>query len=217
MPNWVNNYLDINGSKEDLQSIKDQLNTPFVRQHDNYNMETKQMEAQDVTFSNPIFAFWNIIKPTNLEAYSKQPDYSLPMEEQLKFQGDDWYSWNTRNWGTKWDVAVSDDTKYATTYLTAFGDDLLAYSYETAWSPAILAVEHLSKQYPNCVFTLAFVEEQGWGGEVIFRNGDMEEVESYDWKCFNCDHKYDEFPELTEDDENNGTCPNCREEVTING
>ena len=71
MPNWCYNYLDIEGSKEDISAIKTQLNQPFTRQHDQWNAETKQMEISDTTYSNPVFAFWNIIKPTNLEAYNK--------------------------------------------------------------------------------------------------------------------------------------------------
>ena len=65
MPNWCYNSLSIEGSAEDISAMKKQLNQPFQRQHDSWNMETQQMELVDTLYPNPVFAFWNIIKPTN--------------------------------------------------------------------------------------------------------------------------------------------------------
>ena len=189
MPNWVYNSLTIEGNAEDISAIKTQLNQPFQRQHDQWNMETRQMELQDVTYSNPVFAFWNIIKPTNLEAYNKQSDHSLPMEEQLMFKGDNWYDWNVTNWGTKWDVAVSDNEQYPETELINEEDwsDRLTYSFNTAWSPPLPAIATLSEQYPNLEFTLSYEEETGWGGEIEFINGQDTVLENYENKCRDCD------------------------------
>jgi hypothetical protein len=36
-------------------------------------------------------------------------------------------------------------------------------------------------------FTLSYEEETGWGGEIIFVEGNGAEVESYDNKCRDCD------------------------------
>lgn len=189
MPNWVYNYLTIEGSKEDISAIKTQLNQPFQRQHDQWNPATGQMELQDVLYPNPVFAFWNIIKPTDLEAYNKQSDHSLPMKEQLMFKGDNWYDWNVRNWGTKWDVAVSHNDLYPETELIEEEDwsDRTMYRFNTAWSPPLPAIENLSKQYPNVEFNLSYEEETGWGGEYLFVDGDGTEIESYENKCRDCD------------------------------
>jgi hypothetical protein len=183
MPNWVYNSLTIEGNAEDISAIKTQLNQPFQRQHDQWNMETRQMELQDVTYSNPVFAFWN------LEAYNKQSDHSLPMEEQLMFKGDNWYDWNVTNWGTKWDVAVSDNEQYPETELINEEDwsDRLTYSFNTAWSPPLPAIATLSEQYPNLEFTLSYEEETGWGGEIEFLNGQDTVLENYENKCRDCD------------------------------
>ena len=187
MPNWCYNSLIIEGSAEDISAIKQQLNTPFTRSHETYNMETKRMETKEYTFSNPIFSFWNIIKPTNLEEYNKQDDFSKPLEERLMFQGDNWYDWNVRNWGTKWDVAVSDDEQYPETELIEDWSDRLIYSFNTAWSPPIEGIEQLATQYPQCEITLSYEEETGWGGEVLFHEGEMSKIEEYDNKCRDCD------------------------------
>ena len=187
MPNWCYNSLTIEGNAEDINSVKSQLNTPFQRQHDSWNMQTRQMELKDVLYPNPVFAFWNIIKPDNLEEYNKQDDFSKPIAERLQFKGDNWYDWNVRNWGTKWDVAVSHDEEYPETELVEEWSDRLIYRFNTAWSPPFPAIEELSRQYPNCLFTLSFEEETGWGGEIEFKNGEPTEIESYENKCRDCD------------------------------
>jgi hypothetical protein len=187
MPNWCYNSLTISGSKEEISAIKTQLNKPFTRQHDQWNPATQEMELSDTTYDNPIFAFWNIVKPTNLEEYNKQSDHSLPLAEQMMFKGDNWYDFNVRNWGTKWDVAVSNNEEYPETELMEESDTYLAYRFNTAWSPPLPAIEALSTQYPHVEFNLSYEEETGWGGEYLFIEGDGTEIEVYNNKCRDCD------------------------------
>ena len=113
MPNWVHNNLQITGPKEDIAAVKAQLNKPFEMLHDNWNTETQEHENVLTVYSEPIFAFYNIIAPTDLETYHLQKD---PKAEGM-YDGDNWYNWNLRNWGTKWDVAVHDGDKYSDTDL----------------------------------------------------------------------------------------------------
>jgi len=207
MPNWVYNDLSIEGNAEDIARLKGQLNSPFTRQHDQWNTETNVYKTKDITFSNPIFAFWNIIKPTDLEAYNKPADHSRPLSESLKFESNDWYAWNVRNWGTKWDVAVNDDEKYPETELYDEGDTSLSYRFNTAWGPAEQAIKTLTTQYPNLQFTLSFEEETGWGGEWIFENGEIISQSEYGWKCRKCDNEEDETPWC--DDCEFDICPSC--------
>lgn len=184
MPNWCYNSLTVEGSAEDISAIKKQLNEPFQREHDQWNPATQQMEKKDYLYPNPVFAFWNIIKPTNLEAYNgPQPEATLP----IRFDSDHWYDWNVRNWGTKWDVAVSYDEEYPETELMEEDETSLAYRFNTAWSPPIPAIEKLSEQYPDVEFNLSYEEETGWGGEYIFANGQGTQIEDYENKCRDCD------------------------------
>ena len=185
MPNWCFNSLSIEGSAEDISAIKKQVNQPFQRQHDSWNPETNKMELQDTSYSNPVFAFWNIIKPTNLEAYVKQSEHKL--DEPITFNGDNWYDWNVRNWGTKWDVSVHDGEQYPDTELMEESKTSLAYRFNTAWSPPTEAIVHLSSQYPECEMILSYEEETGWGGEIMFSDGQATEIEHYENKCRDCD------------------------------
>jgi hypothetical protein len=205
MPNWVYNYLDIAGSKEDISAIKSQLNQPFTREHDQWNVATQQMEKKDTIYSNPILAFWNVIKPTNLEAYNGEQPKHDP-DKPITFDSDHWYDWNVRNWGTKWDVGVHDEEKYPETELLNESEDYLGYRFNTAWSPPLPVIGEMSVQYPNLTFTLSYEEEQGWGGEIIFVNGNGAEISSYENKCMECDGLDTlEYCETCED----GVCLEC--------
>jgi hypothetical protein len=176
----------IEGSADEISAIKQQLNNPFTREHENWNMKTNQMETKEYLYPNPVFAFWNIVKPSNLEVYSLQEDPNYPSPDFASL-GDNWYSWNVRNWGTKWDVGVSNDEEYPETELLEESSTSLAYSFNTAWGAPIPAIEKLSEQYPECEITLSFEEETGWGGEYVFQNGQGSEIESYENKCRDCD------------------------------
>lgn len=197
MPNWVFNTLTIQGPKEQVDSIKDRLNKPYKKTFENWNMETHQMEFKEYEFSNPVFAFHNIYNHiedgVSDKVYHKQSDNTLPIEEAMKFEGNDWYSWNVRNWGTKWDVAVNDDDKYPDTVLhehkSEGEDQWVVYGFQTAWSPPEPAMRKLSALVPNCVLTLSFEEETGWGGEWEFVNGEMTAQSDYENKCRDCDEE----------------------------
>lgn len=87
MPNWCYNYLSIEGSEKDISAIKAQLNTPFETVHDNWDRETGKMQKKTYKYSNPIFAFWNIIRPTNLEAYHG-PQPEIDIKKPITFESD---------------------------------------------------------------------------------------------------------------------------------
>jgi len=208
MPNWVYNGLTIEGNPDSVTKLVSQLNQPYVRHfEDVWDMDTKTMGPRDVTYSNPVFSFWNIIKPTDLDSYTKQRDHSKDVYDN---SGDDWYSWNNRNWGTKWDVSVSDDNEHPNTYMegpTPNGDNLVVYyNFETAWSRPLSALENLSAQYPDLLLTLSYEEETGWGGECEFLRGKYIAGLEYETKCNECE-AYDGM-EYCEDCEND-VCSEC--------
>ncbi len=191
MPNWVYNYLSIEGSEELIADVKRMLDTPFKQSHDSWNMETGQMEVKETPYSNPVFAFHNIYNHiqdgVSDEEYLKQPDHTVPIAEAMMFKGNHWYDWNVRNWGTKWDVAVRHGDDYPDTELMEESETSLAYRFNTAWSPPVEIITKLSQQYPSLEIDLSFEEETGWGGSINFNNGIANEEESYSSKCRDCD------------------------------
>ena len=193
MPNWVYNGLTIEGKPESVKKLMEQMNSPFVRVHDQWNVKTQQMEKQQVTYPNPVFAFWNIIKPTDMEAYDGPQPKNENLAEAMKFSSDHWYDWNVRNWGTKWDVAVSSLETNPDTYMeeTVNGENhVVYYNFETAWSRPMTALLNLSEQYPDLLFTLSYEEETGWGGECELLRGKVISESEYDNMCRNCDGTY---------------------------
>jgi hypothetical protein len=192
MPNWVFNSLVVSGEQSQLEKMMAQLNQPFEKHfpESKFNDETKQWEnIPDVqVYDNPVFAFWNIVKPTDLEAYygeevfKKQPlepkDFMTEFVRSMK-EDNDWYHWNCRNWGTKWDVAVINNQDYSDTQVQITDDNDVMYHFQTAWSPVGEVLLKLSEMYPSLNFDYEYEEEQGWGGTCTFVGG--EEITSDEW------------------------------------
>ena len=84
-----------------------------------------------------------------------------PQEEE-----DNWYHWNLDNWGTKWgcyDQDVEGDQLHFTTAWDTISDELL---------------NRIAKHFPNFIFE--YEEEQGWGGVITYKNGQLYQHETYD-------------------------------------
>ena len=210
MPNWVYNGLTIEGNPESITKLVEQMNQPFTVIHDSWDSNVMSMRKIATSYSAPIFAFWNIIKPTDMEAYYSQRDHTKNISDAMKFEGNDWYDFNVREWGTKWDVGVSNDEEHPDTYMEgpiANGENLVVYyNFNTAWSRPLPALEKLSAQYPTLLFTLSYEEETGWGGECEFLRGEYIAGLEYNTKCNECD-AYDTL-EYCEDCEND-VCSFC--------
>ena len=172
MPNWVFNHLTIEGSEGDIEKVKAQLNKPFTKQFSE--------EKEVAVYSNPVFAFWNIIAPPEdkLDEYFGVHGYADGGK-----QGDteyNWYNFNNSKWGTKWDVGVIDKEGYSETSLEDDEPTHLRYRFDTAWSPPTPAIQELSRQYPELTITLSYEEEGEWGGEIEYLAGEEVSVSEYD-------------------------------------
>lgn len=197
MPNWVYNNLRIEGSEEQIAKVKAQLNKPFQKKYG----EDKEVSI----YSNPIISFWNIIAPPDdkLDEYFGTHGYA----EGGK-QGDtplNWYNFNNREWGTKWDIAVSDGEKHSDTTLEEESKTSLHYRFNTAWSPPLPAIEQLSLQYPKLEITLNYEEEGGWGGEILWTEEGSTIIEEFDAPNSHKDY-------VDRDQINNCPCQNEAEE-----
>lgn len=168
MPNHVYNSLTIEDTPENIKKIKEELAKPretrFVEQK--FNQETKTWEQVVVKeTSNEPISFWNMIKPDDedLDAY---------FGSDSRADGG-WYTWNNENWSTKWDAYDIDESD-------SIDDKLAVYTFTTAWSPPENAMYALSEKYPTATITLDYEEETGWGGSVVWLDGDVIESSSYD-------------------------------------
>jgi hypothetical protein len=192
MPNWVFNGLTVSGDSATIDEMIAQLNKPITTYHDKFVKDVGMVKSEQ-TYSNPVFSFMNVVAPTDLDAYygdEKKIDSDNLMESvMIGFAtGNDWYNWNVRNWGTKWDIAVRDDEQYADTAMERNDDGSVHYRFNTAWSPVFEVVHALSKMYPSLEFGYSYEEEQGWGGEAEFAGGEMISSSEYDIPDSHADH-----------------------------
>jgi hypothetical protein len=209
MPNWVFNTLVVSGEQSELDKMVEQLNQPFVKHFPEHKFENGEIVwvADEQHYDNPVFAFWNIVKPTDLEAYYETDTFkgnkNIKVNEDGKMDGEsfmqefvrsmkedqDWYHWNCRNWGTKWDVSVVNGNEYPNTIKTVNDDGSILYQFETAWSPVGEVLMKLSEQYPTLNFDYEYEEEQGWGGSCTFLGGEETRSDEYDSPMSHADHK----------------------------
>jgi hypothetical protein len=209
MPNWVFNSLVVSGEQSELDKMVEQLNQPFVKHFPEHKFEKGEIVwvADEQHYDNPVFAFWNIVKPTDLEAYYDTDVHkgskNIKKDDDGKMDGEsfmqefvrsmkedqDWYHWNCRNWGTKWDVGVPNGQEYSDTQITLNDDGSVMYHFQTAWSPVGEVLMKLSEQYPTLEFDYEYEEEQGWGGACTFLGGEDVACDEYDSPMSHRDHK----------------------------
>lgn len=222
MPNWVFNSLVVSGDKSELDKMVAHLNTPFDKHFPEMNYDKEQEKWVNTPhtqhYSNPVFAFWNICRPSDLEKYYGEEvfknrdflgddgkiDNNAFMAEFVRSmsEDEDWYHWNCRNWGTKWDVAVDDRKDYSSTSMEWTEDGEVMYRFETAWSPVEEALTKLSEMFPNLSFDYEYEEEQGWGGKAKIVAGDYALVKEWDIPSSHADHKESWFECSCEDGSN---------------
>lgn len=204
MPNWVYNDLTIEGHPDSVAKLKAQVSKPFKVPF--RAIGDLHYKAESVSYDNPVFAFWNIVAPKDLEAYCKVGDREGMKDPYM------WYNWNNRIWGVKWDVAVANNEKDSITKLVRDepnGENhVLVYTFNTPWGIPDGALLWLSVTYPDLLFTLQYEEENGWGGEHEYLRGLQLEGSFYNWKCCECDYAEtgkEPYCEACED----MVCPSC--------
>ena len=60
MPNWVMNYLTVEGNPELVNELKKQVSEPYVMPVQSIGDLNFTVKDQEV---NEVFSFWNIIRP----------------------------------------------------------------------------------------------------------------------------------------------------------
>lgn len=198
MPNWVYSSINITGAKDDLIAFRDKASkiAPSGINEDG-SLEYKDENAQ-------VISFWNFKEPADKVAYYASPDGEKPegysewsseqkLAHDLKFEGNGWYSWNVREWGTKWDACDTDcsdntDKKAPSLY----------YSFNTAWSiPEPVFVE-MVRQHPELDFDFESEEEQGWGAKFTSSDADDEGEDGKPTKSLILTEEWD-IPDCHED------------------
>ena len=191
MPNWVFNHLSVDGSKEDIAKLKAQVGASITTKYE----DKEEVEKQ------PIFSFMNILPPPADKLDEYYGTHGFADGEKKGDSEYNWYNFNNREWGTKWDACEVE--------LLEEDETSLHYKFDTAWSSPTPVIEKLAQQNPNLNITLEYREEQGWGAEINFQGStteiirewdvpstheeEMEANDNYCWRCENFDGDYDDL------------------------
>lgn len=192
MPNWVYCGLTVTGSPDEVDAVAKQVGAPYTRDYirTEWNAETEEWSPKIITetIDDPEFSFWNIVRPSD----DILPEYLTVHSDSNRRRGwvpegawtvllnepstgdlsNHWYDWNIRNWGVKWDASDVEAQRYE--------DDHLFFRFSTAWSIPHEVLLALSAQFVNVEFYLEYEEEQGWGGENLYRAGDYTNLKAWD-------------------------------------
>lgn len=177
MPNWVENNIVIRGNKEDLLHLQQRVSAPVVVmvKHETY----KDTGMYQTVIDESPFSFYNVVSPL-VDGF--HPDNF------------DWYQWRNENWGTKWDASDPECGEIEPSPVGRLDSSHnLTYSFRTAWSPPCTVLAELSRLYPNLEIHNRWTEEQGFGEEVIYQNGERTIIDSWD------------IPEWEQEEEENET------------
>lgn len=164
MPNWVENWVTVAGDKETLDAFVSKMSTPISGRQRNY--EAGKGVWEEVGPIETAFSYHNILPvPTNiLDQYYTDADGT---------EGpNNWYNWNCRVWGVKWDCAEASVERES--------DEKVAIQFQSPWSAPVGIFEALVQQYPTLHFEFHYEEEQGWGGVFESKDGELVSVREWD-------------------------------------
>ena len=168
MPNWVSNSMVISGETAEVQAFIEK-----ARGADSLVRNDDQRDLHFGAFIHPTDEDLPYYrgdlkeeKPENWEELSPAEQ----MAHSLKFSGRDWYDWNIREWGTKWDACD-----------VSFEDlDPITYNFSTAWSIPEPVFRAMVAEFPTLEFDFHCEEEQGWGATFAGKDGELSLVEEWD-------------------------------------
>ena len=155
MPNYVYNSLTIKAkNKEDLDAF-----------------------LQKAKHDDREFSFWNFVTPPQeaLDSGEYHESHGFTLGEQSGNTRNNWYNFNNREWGTKWDAfdvyGWIDDVPNEHSY---------SFTFTTAWAHPDPVFVAITEQHPELEFDFTWEEEQGWGGAAIGADGHFSITDEYD-------------------------------------
>lgn len=149
---------------------------------DQYERALKSLEKpmEAVLDFNGTVPFPEELMGTVSGSESSKPDWQKKRSEELikKYGADNWYDWNTSNWGTKWNAYSVSDVEEI--------EGGLRYKFDTAWSPPTGWLDKTAQLFPSLKFVDTFINEGGGAGRITIHVDEgieeEEELEDIEWK-----------------------------------
>jgi hypothetical protein len=178
MPNICENRLEITTSNPNL-----------VRWIQNF-CEKGEIEYNEYVSQKPPTGLFQYIAPmpSELEGTTKgshPPRWQTNSSEALidAYGADNWYDWQCKNWGTKWDVYCDDIKTWGIDHLDN-GDYFVFLEFDTAWGPPTEAIKRLKMSYGAQISfaRILYVAEGDFCGIYNARTGEqIEDTEFVDY------------------------------------
>lgn len=175
MPNWVTNIVTFNADEKRIAEIKELLKgetefdfnkiAPIPKELQNTVSPMRIISQEEYDKQEERIAKGEITEHEKSFGLSRCLTQEIADDYINRFGACDWYSWQTANWGTKWnacDISELDD----------------GFEFNTAWSTPYQLLSNLSKLLPDVEINIKFSDED-FGhnvGEYTLLNGD--EIES---------------------------------------
>ena len=132
MPNWWNNNITITGPNKIIDKID-------------------KIVAEEGSEGNLLQYFY----PMPKELSDTTADGSKRKKLQKKYGHDDWYSWATENWSTKWDINEFHGIKRIE---LGIDESEISFGFDSAWAPPIGAYEHFINENSNVTIRATYFE-----------------------------------------------------------
>ncbi len=171
MPNWTYNQLTVSGDSDDMKefydiAIKSNVNEDLSFRFSNvFPMPIKIKNTISPSSSAKGRKWMNEGKSTvrndKLNEVLGEEDNDpnlIPVEnntpekcQQLikEYGADNWYDWNIKTYGTKWDIEVKSDEFFKS-------DEQFECCFDTAWSPPSTFLENLQNKFKKLDIKLTY-------------------------------------------------------------
>jgi hypothetical protein len=179
MPNWTTNIVTIKGSQETLEKIKQSIFTvdvedgetiidfgiliPKPEELENTESGYDEMKCQDYFDKSPDKLDYNeLMKELPEDNVVTEEKFNLLKERFIKYKSVDWYNWNVRNWGCKWNgsgLSINTDES-----------DTLEFEFISPWCEPLQWLDVLTDLY----------QDVDWKVEVQYEGGDGGQIWTYD-------------------------------------
>lgn len=164
MPNWCENVLIAEGTKEQIEDFvksvrgKDEDgHSQFIDFNKIIPYPKEEMRKEELKYLQ--YQMKSIKTETELERFKKDNSItndvlkemmllSLEDENAIAFLG-----WHTCNWGTKWNASF-----YGEEQFKRIDNTTITYTFDTAWSPPLPVVVAMSEKFKDMIFTLLYCE-----------------------------------------------------------
>lgn len=165
MPNWCQNTLLIKGDQEEVARLLEHVKGP----------DTELSLNKIITIPEELKS-----------ASSPERNEDVAAERIKKYGASDWYSFSVSNWGTKWDVEAQithDDGLFPLGYnkYNVPEKRFVQFTFDSAWSPPIPAIQMLAKQFPKVNIYHSW-DETGcdFSGYSMYSGGELVEQQEWD-------------------------------------